>query len=664
DGPEGVDVCLTCFNGGCTGKERHHAQTHYQLSGHPLAVNIKRVLIQQQKRTRGTPPPPKISKLGIEEENEDSKYKYVTQVRCYGCTGKVMAVDGTKKLEPLVNAVLSTLSSAKQSEVKAWSEEITPCEHTLCLVQDAPKNLQQQDLAHCANCELNENLWLCLSCGNLGCGRKQYDGSGGNNHAIEHFHATGHGVNCKLGTITPEGTAGKDRLAAHLANWGINVASQTKTEKSMTELQLEQNMKFDFSMTTEDGKQLEPQFGPGYTGLKNLGNSCYMASVLQSVFNLRSFKHRYLDELNDHASVCTNDPAGCWSCQLHKIADGLLSGRYSQPTVNNEGVPSQKGIPPTMFKSLIGKGHEEFSTMRQQDAFEFFQYLCKTTQQKENVSNNDPSKVFDFTTEQRLQCMKCKKAVDFYECMDTFVKEELVDGYECPRCREKTTASRCVKFSTFPEILVINPRRFAFVNWVPQKLNIPIKFPTGPMNLDKYVSQGQQSDEDLLPDDMSASSNEEISFNDEDIQQLQSMGFSENRCKRALLATGHNGSEIAMNWMFEHMDDPDIDDPLPTTQSSTNDSEISLDQIQSLQEMGFSADHAKKALKETVNAKPPFNYIVDSFISHKGTSVHCGHYVSHVFKNGKWTLFNDNKVAITPTPPIEEAYLYFLRRKD
>jgi ubiquitin carboxyl-terminal hydrolase 5/13 len=83
-------------------------------------------------------------------------------------------------------------------------------------------------------------------------------------------------------------------LANHLANWGISVAEQLKTEKSMTELvsvweiyvflgaqtekitqhqqQLEQNLKFDFSMTTEDGKQLPSLFGPGFTGLKNLGN--------------------------------------------------------------------------------------------------------------------------------------------------------------------------------------------------------------------------------------------------------------------------------------------------------------------------------------------------------------------------------------------------------
>jgi len=32
---------------------------------------------------------------------------------------------------------MTTLSSARQSEVKAWEEEIVPCEHTLTLQQEA-----------------------------------------------------------------------------------------------------------------------------------------------------------------------------------------------------------------------------------------------------------------------------------------------------------------------------------------------------------------------------------------------------------------------------------------------------------------------------------------------------------------------------------------------
>ncbi|KAI7858439.1 hypothetical protein BDC45DRAFT_498365 [Circinella umbellata] len=728
DGSEGIDVCLTCFNGGCIASERDHARNHFNLTGHPLALNIRRYIVD--KLDDGTPPPQKISKLAIVPEDEEVKYDYSLKIRCYACQGAEAAKDCTPEISAVVEAIMSAMSSAKQSEVKAWEEEITACEHTLCLQQETSKKLEQQSLAHCADCELNENLWLCLTCGNLACGRRHYDGSGGNNHALEHFEKTGHAISCKLGTITPEGTADiycyacndarlDNDLSTHLANWGINISQQTKTEKSMTELQLEQNLKFDFSMTTEDGKQLEPKFGPGYTGLKNLGNSCYMASVLQSVFDIKAFQERYYHQLDDHAKTCSNEPANCWHCQLHKLADGMFSGRYSQPNPkkSDEQVPSQDGIAPGMFKALVGKGHEEFSTMRQQDAYEFFQYLTKTITQKEHVTKTaDPTSQFEFTIEQRLQCGKCKKVryqtdnansislsvpakqvgedvyepVDFYECMDTFVAEESVEGYNCPSCSEKTTAHKSSKFGTFPKVLVVHARRFAFIDWVPRKLNVEIKFPEGKLNFDNYLGCGQQPGEEALPEDALVAV--EPQFDQAAVEQLMAMGFPENRCKRALLNTGNNGAEIAMNWLFEHMEDPGIDDPLPS-QGGGDSSGASEEQISILCEMGFTPLQAKKALKETGNdaqraldwlfshpdetgeensettqkeapgdTNQPFNYIVKSFVSHKGTSVHCGHYVAHVLKEGQWVLFNDNKVAISPKPPIGEAYLYFLQR--
>jgi len=123
--------------------------------------------------------------------------------------------------------------------------------------------------AHCTSCHLTSNLWLCLTCGNLGCGRSQFGGVEGNSHGLAHFEMTRdtgevHPVSVKLGTITAEGNAGKKPigshckdcahvnadiycyvcndaqldpdLAKHLANFGIRVEAQTKTEKSMTEL--------------------------------------------------------------------------------------------------------------------------------------------------------------------------------------------------------------------------------------------------------------------------------------------------------------------------------------------------------------------------------------------------------------------------------------------
>lgn len=181
---------------------------------------------------------------------------------------------------------------------------MTPCEHTLCLQQEAPRKLESQNLATCSACDLQENLWLCLQCGNLGCGRSQFGGVGGSSHGLAHFDATHHPVSVKLGSITPEGTADvycyacndektDTELAAHLAHWGINIAEREKTEKSLTEMQIEQNLKWEFSMTSEDGKELRPLAGKGLTGLKNLGNSCYLASILQCLFALPGFQKRW-----------------------------------------------------------------------------------------------------------------------------------------------------------------------------------------------------------------------------------------------------------------------------------------------------------------------------------------------------------------------------------
>jgi len=142
---------------------------------------------------------------------------------------------------------MTTLSSARQSEVKAWEEEIVACEHTLTLYQPEACPIAAEGLAHCQSCELKANLWLCLTCGALGCGRQQYGGLDGNGHALIHSQSSGHPAAVKLGTITPEGRADvycyscddsklDMDLATHLANFGINVATQEKTQKTMTEL--------------------------------------------------------------------------------------------------------------------------------------------------------------------------------------------------------------------------------------------------------------------------------------------------------------------------------------------------------------------------------------------------------------------------------------------
>ncbi|KAF9352616.1 hypothetical protein BGX26_009596 [Mortierella sp. AD094] len=741
DNETGLDVCLSCFNGGCTDPDRYHAIQHYTKAGHPLALNIKRVKIPKDVRD-GDEPPQKITKIAIVPENDADLYEYFTQVKCYECGG--VEVDKTAgEIPKVVDAIMTSLSASRQSDIKAWEEEIVSCDHIRNLQQDAEKVVAAEN-AHCSSCELNENLWLCLVCGSLGCGRQQYGGIGGNGHGLSHFDATGHGIACKLGTITPEGSAdiycyhcdderSDDQLGVHLARFGIKVESQQKTIKSLIELTLEQNQNFNFNMFTEDGKAFEPLFGPGYTGFKNLGNSCYMASVLQSVFDLPAFVSRYFPVDLDHLQMCNQEPGKCLQCQLAKVADGLLSGRYSTPVISESGeVQGQDGIAPGMFKSLIGRGHPEFSTMRQQDSFEFFQHLIKIISQNERTTGRDPTKTFEFSNEQRLQCNKCKKVrysrdnttvlsivvpatkkasvegeevyetVTLEQCLNTYVAAEFLP-YNCPSCKENTTANKTNRFASFPEVLVLNMRRFEYQNWVPRKIAVPIIVNEGHIDLEKYRGHGQQPNEESLPEDASEASSgggsDGPTFDQVALEQLQMMGFPLIRCQKALLATGNQGSEAAMDWLIQHMEDPDIDDPIVSKASPA--SNASPEQIAQLADMGFTDKQAKKALKETGgnmeravewlfshmdtpidddeeegaapaagqvqtiagDATKKGHFKLASFISHKGPSVHCGHYVSHIKKGDQWVLFNDNKVVADPKAPIGDAYMYIFKRE-
>lgn len=161
-------------------------------------------------------------------------------------------------------------------------------------------------------------------------------------------------------------------------------------------------------MTTQDGKNLVPLFGPGYTGLKNLGNSCYLASIVQVLFSVPSFYSNYYK--SNHHTSCNLMHADCFHCQMEKMANGLLSGEYSVPIADeNDEKRGQDGITPFMFKDLIAKGNPEFSSMRQQDAQEFLQHILSVVEQREKRFGIDPTSGFKFRLEQKLECLKCKK---------------------------------------------------------------------------------------------------------------------------------------------------------------------------------------------------------------------------------------------------------------
>ncbi len=143
---------------------------------------------------------------GVDYTAED--YVKVAKVYCYACKQEIDKANPV--LTSIVDSIMLANSAIESSKIEEWEHELKPCPHTRGLVQIAGlKPFDKTVLAHCNECPLSANMWLCLTCGHLGCGRHYVDGTGGNNHAIDHNKGSGHPVVVKMGTITPDGKACK-----------------------------------------------------------------------------------------------------------------------------------------------------------------------------------------------------------------------------------------------------------------------------------------------------------------------------------------------------------------------------------------------------------------------------------------------------------------------
>lgn len=732
---------------------------NFVKTGNPVYLHIK----QTKKPVPEDRPlkKPTLLAIGVDGgfDNHEAEYEETYRIVILPdyATLPFPSVELPEKVRLAVDAILLAEGAERKEQVASWTavtKQIS--EHALNLPQIGNGVIVPPSGWKCAKCDKTENLWLNLTDGMILCGRRNWDGSGGNNHAIEHFNETGYPLAVKLGTITddlegadvfsyPEDESVMDPLLAqHLAFFGIDFSSLQKTEMTTAERELDQNTNFDWNRIQESGQEVEPLFGPGYTGLINLGNSCYLAATMQVVFSTRFFCSRYYMNQNLKLAFDTapSDPTIDLNMQLTKLAHGLLSGKYSVPILEK-----QEGIPPRMFKAVIAASHPEFSTMRQQDALEYFLHFLD---QVERVNGGnpqlDPSRCFKFGIEERLLCpsgkvaynsrhdyilslnipldkaINRKEVEDFHvlktargiegkevsadeivrprvrleDCLQNFSAEEEVHEFYSTALKAKTTAVKTAGLISFPDYLVLHMRKFVMESgWVPKKLDVYIDVPET-IDISYMRSKGLQQGEELLPEAVGGGESElqKILPNEDIVSQLVVMGFNQLHCQKAAINTSNVGVEEAMTWLLSHMDDPDIDAPIS---QEAHTAEVFFDQskVDTLVSFGFQEEIARKALKasggdiekatdwifsndsagssdmdatssSTIvnNALPDGGgrYRLIGLVSHIGTSTHCGHYVAHIYKDGRWAIFNDEKVGASKDPPKDMGYLYFFER--
>ncbi|KAM7039434.1 ubiquitin carboxyl-terminal hydrolase 8 isoform 1-T3 [Acridotheres tristis] len=279
-------------------------------------------------------------------------------------------------------------------------------------------------------------------------------------------------------------------------------------------------------------RNLNPVFGgsgPALTGLRNLGNTCYMNSILQCLCNaphLAEYFNRNLYQADINRSNFLGHK-GEVAEEFGVIMKALWAGQY-------------KYISPKDFKITIGKINDQFAGYSQQDSQELLLFLMdglhedlnkadnRKRYKEENNDHLDDSSaaeiawhkhkqlnesiivaLFQGQFKSTVQCLTCHKRSRTFEafmylslplassskctlqeCLRLFSKEEkLTDNnrFYCSHCKTRRDSSKKIEIWKLPPVLLVHLKRFSYDGRWKQKLQTSVDFPLETLDLSQYV---------------------------------------------------------------------------------------------------------------------------------------------------------------------------------
>ncbi|XP_031429303.1 ubiquitin carboxyl-terminal hydrolase 2a isoform X2 [Clupea harengus] len=268
----------------------------------------------------------------------------------------------------------------------------------------------------------------------------------------------------------------------------------------------------------------------GLVGLRNLGNTCFMNSILQCLSNTQNLRdyclqNSYRRDLNNNNRTNT-----ALMEEFAKLIQTLWTSSGSE------------AVSPSEFKTQIQRYAPRFVGYNQQDAQEFLRFLLDGLHNEVNrvtvrprgstedfdhlrdeekgkkmwskYLDREDSKIVDVFVGQlksSLTCTDCGYCstvfdpfwdlslpiskgygeVSLMDCMRLFTKEDVLDGDEKPTCYRCKARRRCTKKFTvqkFPKILVLHLKRFSEARVRTSKLSTFVNFPLKDLDLREFAS--------------------------------------------------------------------------------------------------------------------------------------------------------------------------------
>ncbi|KAG0228549.1 ubiquitin-specific protease doa4 [Actinomortierella wolfii] len=302
------------------------------------------------------------------------------------------------------------------------------------------------------------------------------------------------------------------------------------------------------------------QFGSGFSkigsqigkaGLTNLGNTCFMNSVIQCLIATPPLTRFFLDGSYKRNINLTN-PLGTKGKVAEAFAELIRNMWSGQSLV----------ISPTSFRQAIIEFAPQFKGSEQHDSQEFLSFLLdglhedlkrenkKAMEERgqqlrrpgepEEGSEADEAwmeslpeweasdiawqrylrrgnsivvSIFQGQYKNRLSCTKCGKTSTSYNpfmyltlpikaktpmgkpqtllsCLDAFIEPEVMEGdnaWHCPRCKKPRKAIKQLTISKLPDVLLIQLKRFASDGPFKNKIKAKVDYPIANLDLTKYL---------------------------------------------------------------------------------------------------------------------------------------------------------------------------------
>ncbi|KAJ7491946.1 ubiquitin carboxyl-terminal hydrolase 4 [Mycena latifolia] len=279
-----------------------------------------------------------------------------------------------------------------------------------------------------------------------------------------------------------------------------------------------------------------PDISVGTSGLKNLGNTCYMNAPIQCLSATLPFAQFFANGRWKNA-VNTLNPMG---------SKGLLSGSFAK-LVHSMWSGDLPYIIPIDFRKAVCHLNSQYNGSNQHDSQEFLSFLLdgihedlnrllvqptftRTPEQEAELERLGPqiaseqewrlwktrndSVIVDFFQGQfrnRLQCLTChttsttynvfsilqlpiphgkSSKVPLQSCIDAFFNTEILDkddAWDCPKCKTKRRAAKHLSLARLPPILVIHLKRFEIHGRFSDKIDTFVDYPLKSLDLTNFM---------------------------------------------------------------------------------------------------------------------------------------------------------------------------------